>query len=68
MKAEYPLHKKAWLYGLWTGFTPTVFLRLTQFKPIKYPHSFKDDLSAIGVDMWHALGKEDERRKFLKPG
>lgn len=68
MKAEYPLIKKAWLRGFLAGFAPTAFLRPPKFRPMRYPHSFKDDLDAIGSDMRCALDKEDERRKDLKFG
>ncbi len=45
--------------GVLSGLTSVGCLYPGKMKPVHYPHSCKDDLFAIGGDMWTAFEKEE---------
>lgn len=52
--------------GFLSGITAIGLLYPSKFDPVRYPHSHKDDLDAIGSDMWKAFEREQIVEK--KPG
>ena len=46
------------VYAFLSGLTATRLLYPTRCTPIRYPYSHKDDLNAIGADMWKVIRKE----------
>lgn len=54
--------KRPFWHGFWRGLTSVGRLYPGKFKPVHYPSSYKDDLFAIGEDMWKAFERERNDR------
>jgi hypothetical protein len=57
MKAKYRIIKNALVYGVLSGLTATGYIYTSKYTPNRYPRSQKDDLRAIGGDMWKSFGR-----------
>lgn len=63
MLEKHHLTKNGFVHGLLSGMTSIRLLYPSKFKPMRYPHSYRDDLFTIGADMWRAFEIERNEKE-----
>ena len=66
-KQERLIRRQSLVSGFLSGITAIGLLYPPKFDPVRYPHSHKDDLKAIGSDMWKAFEREKIAEKKTDP-
>lgn len=66
-KQERQIRIQSLIHGFVSGITAVELLYPPKFEPVRYPHSHKDDLNALGSDMWKAFEREQIVEKKSDP-
>ncbi len=57
-RSRYTGREAAFRHGFLSGISSVGYLYPGRFRPVPYQRSCADDLTAIGHDMWNAVGQE----------
>ena len=63
LKTKYPFMVNGFIHGFRSVIMAMGFPSTSKPRPMSYPHSFQDDLEAIGADMWKAFETERNERE-----
>ena len=63
MKVTFCLSENSFFQAFLSGLTAIERVYPSECAPVRYPRSHKDDLNAIGADMWRAFEKEAREKE-----
>ena len=63
LKTKYPFTENGFIHGFRSVIMALGFPSPSKPRVMPYPHSFKDDLEAVGADMWRAFETERNERE-----